>query len=312
MDGLGSPRLRWTSLSLPELTPIPIRAPATADLPAPLVVDAARATFLMRGLGPVDDDDVRWMWRWDQDNVLHVFRSSTGREYLRLPFRSETRGWRATSVAYDGEGLSAERAVELVAAVLAETASVRGLLVAEPPDALPCLEEASVASAVEELDSHTVLRRLTMAGRALPLSRALTVASWGRDRDLLRLAFDDGTVLWMRGAATGRSGSSLVLRGSAGLLWPGRAWAFASEVRAWSAVEAPAPGSPPERARGPHGDDLDLDALASRASSGSGVQARLVTPTHEAALRRSSADRLTGDPGWIISPPAAAPGEASV
>ena len=69
----------WQSLILPLVVPMRMLEPRRLPLSKAWEIDAKTAEFLSFGIGPVDPD-LRWMWRWDSDGLVRLFRSWTGFE----------------------------------------------------------------------------------------------------------------------------------------------------------------------------------------------------------------------------------------
>ena len=203
----------WQPFSLPVAAPVPMRQPTLAHGLAPIWVSSTQARLLSYGCGPCHDD-VPWMWRWSSDGVLHLYRTGSGFECLRIEMSPranvpESDGWVTGEVWYEGDssrceggdpaGLTKSTLLAVVdllpdleglpASRLAATARTRREPSSGPP--LELLADRVRSCLPANLDE------LTVGDFSVDLPAACTVLDAEADGDCLRLTFSDGADLWL-------------------------------------------------------------------------------------------------------------------
>ena len=263
---------RWQPFAMPSAFPVPLVRPAPLELAEALVVHSSDAHLLSLGLGRVDMD-LRWMWTWDRDGVLRLFRSWTGREVFRLrltPVDLVPGGrWRVAAAEVE-EGTDPGTTESMLRSVLASVRGVRGALEDVPLDRESALRRGRDKDAPPlptDDQAQDVGRRLPlcvvelrMLDRVVPIPSDLLLVDARAQDDALQLRFSDGSLLWLHQAWRVAVDDTLLATdvGSV-LLWPAAGWPLSEAVGAWRVLRT---HGVREEARDPDGRPLQLDALA--------------------------------------------------
>lgn len=264
---------RWQPFAMPSAFPVPLVRPAPLQLADALVVHAPDAHLLSLGLGRVDMD-LRWMWTWDRDGVLRLFRSWTGREVFRLrltPVDLVPGGrWRVAAAEVE-EGTDPRTTESMLRSVLASVRGVRGALEDVPLDRESALRRGRDRDApwppptddqardvAQRLPRRVV--QLRMRDRDVPIPSDLLLVDARAQDDAVQLRFSDGSLLWLHQAWRVAVDDTLLATdvGSV-LLWPAAGWPLSEAVGAWRVIRA---HGVQEEARDPDGRPIELDALA--------------------------------------------------